>query len=143
MKTKISLKRILVVLFVMMGLFSSSVAQNKAEFSRLVKFYSNIKNFDYNHPREKVYLHLDNYAYIEGETMWFKAYVIKGGFRDGLPGFIRACLEAHYQFIMLSKMAEAKREAFASSATKALAGNGDELRSRDICQSGGTAGRNG
>lgn len=74
---------------------------------------------------------------------WFKAYVIKGGFRDGLPGFIRACLEAHYQFIMLSKMAEAKREAFASSATKALASNGDELRSRDICRSGGTAGRNG
>lgn len=77
MKTKISLKRILVVLFIMMGLFSSSVAQNKAEFSRLVKFYSNIKNFDYNYPREKVYLHLDNYAYIEGETMWFKAYVVR------------------------------------------------------------------
>lgn len=39
---------------------------------------------------------------------WFKAYVLKGGFRDGLPGFIRACLEGHYQFIMLSKIAEAR-----------------------------------
>ena len=37
---------------------------------------------------------------------FFKAYVLKGGFRDGLPGFIRACLEGHYQFIMLAKMAE-------------------------------------
>lgn len=37
---------------------------------------------------------------------FFKAYILKGGFRDGLPGFIRACLEGHYQFIMLSKMAE-------------------------------------
>ena len=39
---------------------------------------------------------------------WFKAYVLKGGFRDGLPGFIRACLEAHYQYIMLFKIAEAR-----------------------------------
>lgn len=37
---------------------------------------------------------------------WFKAYILKGGFRDGLPGFIRACLEGHYQFIMLAKMTE-------------------------------------
>lgn len=41
---------------------------------------------------------------------WFKAYVMKGGFRDGLPGFIRACLEGHYQFIMLSKMAELRKK---------------------------------
>jgi len=40
---------------------------------------------------------------------WFKAYVLKGGFRDGLPGLIRACLEGHYQFIMLAKMAEERR----------------------------------
>ena len=41
---------------------------------------------------------------------FFKAYVLKGGFRDGLPGFIRACLEGHYQFIMLSKKAEQERQ---------------------------------
>ncbi len=40
---------------------------------------------------------------------WFKAYILKGGFRDGLPGFIRASLEGHYQFIMLAKMAEKRR----------------------------------
>ena len=37
---------------------------------------------------------------------WFKAYILKGGCRDGLPGFIKACLEGYYQLIMLSKMAE-------------------------------------
>lgn len=33
--------------------------------------------FDYDFPREKVYLHLDNNAYLEGETIWFKAYVVR------------------------------------------------------------------
>ena len=37
---------------------------------------------------------------------WFKAYILKGGIRDGLPGFIKACLEGYYQFIMLAKMVE-------------------------------------
>lgn len=37
---------------------------------------------------------------------FFKAYILKGGFRDGMPGFIRACLEGYYQFIFLSKVVE-------------------------------------
>lgn len=37
---------------------------------------------------------------------FFKAYVLKGGFRDGVPGFVRACLEGYYQFIFLAKLAE-------------------------------------
>lgn len=37
---------------------------------------------------------------------FFKAYVLKQGFRDGLPGFIKAVLEGYYQFIMLAKMKE-------------------------------------
>ena len=28
-------------------------------------------------PQEKVYLHFDNTSYFEGETMWFKAYVVR------------------------------------------------------------------
>ncbi|MBQ9362308.1 MAG: glycosyltransferase family 2 protein [Bacteroidaceae bacterium] len=40
---------------------------------------------------------------------FFKAYLFKGGFRDGTPGFIKAVLEAYYQFIMLAKMEEQKR----------------------------------
>ena len=33
--------------------------------------------FDYTFPREKVYLHLDNAAYFEGDTLWYKAYVVR------------------------------------------------------------------
>lgn len=39
---------------------------------------------------------------------FFKAYVIKGGWRDGRPGFIKACLEAQYQFVILAKLDEEK-----------------------------------
>lgn len=39
---------------------------------------------------------------------FFKAYVLKGGFRDGMPGFIKACLEGYYQFIMLAKLYEVR-----------------------------------
>lgn len=42
---------------------------------------------------------------------FFKAYIIKGGIRDGKEGFIRATLEGYYQFVMLSKMVEKKKEA--------------------------------
>ena len=41
---------------------------------------------------------------------FIKAYLLKGGFRDGTPGFIKAVLEAYYQFIMLAKMEERKRQ---------------------------------
>lgn len=37
---------------------------------------------------------------------FFKSYILKGGCRDGVPGFVHACLEAHYQFIALSKIFE-------------------------------------
>lgn len=40
---------------------------------------------------------------------FFKAYILKGGFRDGIEGFIRASLEAHYQFIMIAKIIEKQK----------------------------------
>lgn len=40
---------------------------------------------------------------------FFKAYILKGGIRDGREGFIRACLEGNYQFIMLSKIIESRK----------------------------------
>lgn len=33
--------------------------------------------FDRTYPREKVYLHLDNSAYLQGDTLWYKAYVVR------------------------------------------------------------------
>lgn len=40
---------------------------------------------------------------------FFKVYVLKGGFKDGVPGFINACLLSHYQFIMVAKIIERRR----------------------------------
>lgn len=37
---------------------------------------------------------------------FFKAYVLKGGFRDGKAGFICACYEGIYQFVAVSKILE-------------------------------------
>lgn len=39
---------------------------------------------------------------------FFKAYILKGGWRDGRPGFIKACLEGQYQFVILAKLDEEK-----------------------------------
>ena len=44
------------------------------------EIFSYIKQIEGSHlkyPKEKVYLHFDNTAYFEGETIWFKAYVVK------------------------------------------------------------------
>lgn len=40
---------------------------------------------------------------------FFKAYILKGGFRDGTAGFVRAVLQGYYQFIMLAKIWENKQ----------------------------------
>lgn len=37
---------------------------------------------------------------------FFKAYILKGGFRDGIPGLICAGYEGLYQFVIVSKMME-------------------------------------
>ena len=37
---------------------------------------------------------------------FFKSYVVKRGFLDGMPGLIHAVLDAHYQFVVVSKLIE-------------------------------------
>ena len=53
-----------------------SIAQ-QGEFERIAQCFSSLSEFDYRYPREAVYLHLDNNGYFEGETIWFKAYVVR------------------------------------------------------------------
>lgn len=48
-----------------------------AQTEKLFGLFKRAARFDFNYPREKVYLHLDNTAYLEGETIWFKAYVVR------------------------------------------------------------------
>lgn len=40
---------------------------------------------------------------------FFKSYVLKCGFLDGKPGLIHALLDAHYQFIIVSKLIEERK----------------------------------
>jgi len=44
---------------------------------RLSQFVQNIGTFNRILPQEKVYLHFDNTSYYIGETIWFKAYVVR------------------------------------------------------------------
>ena len=41
---------------------------------------------------------------------FLKSYVFKGGFRDGLPGFIHAVLESRYQFMMVAKLIDDRNQ---------------------------------
>lgn len=41
---------------------------------------------------------------------FLKNYIIKGGYRDGFPGFLYACLEATYQLVMIGKLKERKQK---------------------------------
>lgn len=55
-------------------------AQTQGEVTpteRLFGFFKKASRFDYDFPREKVYLHFDNSAYLEGDTIWYKAYVVR------------------------------------------------------------------
>ncbi len=45
--------------------------------ARLYEFAGNIGRFNAAFPQEKVYLHFDNTGYFRGETIWFKAYVVR------------------------------------------------------------------
>ena len=40
---------------------------------------------------------------------FFKSYVIKCGFLDGMPGLIHALLDAHYQFVVVAKLIEERK----------------------------------
>lgn len=50
-----------------------------------------------------------------GALLWrpafrfFKSYVLKRGFLDGKAGFISACLDGYYQFVLVSKMMERRK----------------------------------
>ena len=51
-----------------------------------IQYFANtINRFNKFFPQEKVYLHLDNTGYFMGETLWFKAYVIRTD-NDSLQG---------------------------------------------------------
>lgn len=75
---KICLYRHILLYFLI--LFVPAKGQNQELLNttrRLESFVVNMNNFNRQYPQEKVYLHLDNTGYFMGETLWFKAYVLR------------------------------------------------------------------
>jgi len=62
-----------------LGLFFVGIlnAQSQTAFQHLKESVGNIIAFNKYFPQEKVYLHFDNTGYFKGETIWFKAYVVR------------------------------------------------------------------
>ncbi|MDE5684677.1 MAG: glycosyltransferase family 2 protein [Muribaculaceae bacterium] len=49
--------------------------------------------------------------FYEPQFRFFKSYILKGGIRDGLPGFIHAVHDAIYRFSILAKIEEDRQKA--------------------------------
>ena len=58
----------------------AQAAEGEAE-DRRIALLKRMAGFDHEFPREKAYLHLDNNAYLEDDTLWFKAYVVRADLR--------------------------------------------------------------
>ena len=53
------------------------VAQEDTVLTHLFEQFRKASTFDHIYPREKVFLHLDNNAYFVGDSIWYKAYVVR------------------------------------------------------------------
>ena len=51
-------------------------AQEDTVLTQLFEQFRKASTYNQNYPREKVYLHLDNNAYLTGDSIWYKAYVV-------------------------------------------------------------------
>lgn len=76
------MKRIIILALGIVSSMLTAYAQEPASTSdtpdtQLTKWVKNMRLFNYMFPQEKVYLHLDNTAYFQGETIWLKAYVLR------------------------------------------------------------------
>lgn len=68
---------ILTALICLFAAFTADAQTGNDELKQILLKFKAASAFDYNYPREKVYLHLDNTAYLEGDTLWYKAYVVQ------------------------------------------------------------------
>jgi hypothetical protein len=69
-------KMILSVVFFYSALSALWAQADSVAISKLEQFVQNIQIFNRLIHQEKVYLHFDNTSYAQGETIWFKAYVV-------------------------------------------------------------------
>lgn len=62
-------------LFLLVFCLSGHLAAD--DFDSLMQRFRAAAAFDHEYPREQVVIHTDNSAYLEGETLWFKAYTVR------------------------------------------------------------------
>lgn len=67
--------KILTLLFFIANMSKAQTTQTEVE--QLFDQFKRAARFDYTYPREKVYVHFDNLGYLEGDTIWYKAYVVR------------------------------------------------------------------
>lgn len=65
------------ILLLLTLLLPSVTWAQQSQAEQLFSKFKAASRFDYQYPREKVYIHLDNSAYFEGDTIWYKAYVVR------------------------------------------------------------------
>lgn len=75
------MKRLFTILFILFFGIGSVSAQETAEAidttaQKLMNYAAILNNFGKALPQEKVYLHLDNTSYYQGDKIWFQAYVV-------------------------------------------------------------------
>ena len=70
--------QILIAFFVTFFMTARAFPQEaNSESERMLGCLNHVLYFNQYYPQEKVYLHLDNTGYFKGETIWFKAYVVR------------------------------------------------------------------
>lgn len=57
-------------------LFLQSLCAAASSDDTFKKIFLKAQEFSFNYPQEKVFLHTDNSSYIQGDTLWYKAYVV-------------------------------------------------------------------
>ena len=84
-KGRITAKSAWLCLCILMTLLgkTTGLAQNATKTSMPTVFddyFAKAQQFAVDYPREKVYLHFDNNSYYQGDTIWFKAYVVSAAY---------------------------------------------------------------
>lgn len=67
---------IIVLLVVMPYNLAGAIWGKSKKTATLINYVQNVNYFAWEFPQEKVYLQFDNTSYVQGETIWFKAYVV-------------------------------------------------------------------
>jgi hypothetical protein len=72
-------KFIISVLFLFFLCFQTWSNDSDAELNKIKSFFQVMNNYSKIIPHEKVFLHFDNTNYYQGDSLWFKCYVVTSG----------------------------------------------------------------